>query len=169
MTLANASPQVRGSILGAHNGDVDRDSVPLVVDDPSMGTDSAVLLEGLSLAVYDGEVDIDLACKVLQSVRGRVACSWAVLDHNSSPYLWLARGAHSPLSVGVDRDGGVWWASEAWWLDELCQSVTTLPEGSVVLLSRRSGVSYRQVASFVPQPRSEDIARLSHLRYAPTH
>lgn len=165
ITLANASPQRHGAIIGAHNGDIDRDSVPLLADDPCLGTDSAVLLRGLSLCLTDDDdVDVALAEKVLSGIRGRVAVVWSVTATPTRPAeVWLARGAHSPLTIGRSQDGRVWWGSEPWWLTRHCPRTLELDEGSIVRCrATPTRVEIHQVGAFVAQPRASDIARLHH-------
>lgn len=163
ITVANASPQYQGCIVGAHNGDIDRDSVPLVADDPTLGTDSAVLLRGLSLCLDDVDgVDVGLVSKILGSVLGRVAVVWTVTSTAGPAEVWLARGAHSPLAIGRSRDGRVWWGSEKWWLTQHCPTVLDLAEGVIVRCRVRDAkVQVRQMGDFVPQPRDSDLARLA--------
>lgn len=52
---------------------------------------------------------------ILSRLHGRAALAWtdtAYTDrHGAGGRVWLARAGLSPLAVGGDVDGGLWWAS----------------------------------------------------------
>src|SRR5215475_8691807 len=109
--LVNASPLLAGPLVGTHNGDVDARALRrgLRLPRASGDTDSEVIF--LALAGAGGLAG---RVAVLERLTGRAALAWA--DRSRAGRVHLARGALSPLAVGVDEEGNVFWASNPDWL-----------------------------------------------------
>jgi asparagine synthetase B (glutamine-hydrolysing) len=109
--LANASPLAVGRLVGAHNGDVD--AAPLRarfgLTAPEGETDSEAIYQALAAA---GGLAARL--DVLAALVGRAALAWA--DRARPGRVHLARAALSPLTVAVDSERNVYWASCPQWL-----------------------------------------------------
>ncbi len=124
--MANCSPMAVGPVLGTHNGDIDADHLAkcfgISRSHLAGETDTEVLLAALGRA---------RAIKVLEAATGRVALVWA--DRRQPGRLWLARGAWSPLYIGRDDMGTLWWGSAPSWLARAGVSqVLRVPEGTLV-------------------------------------
>ena len=101
-------------------------------------------------------------------MHGRAALAWTDTsrpDHR----VWLVRGGLSPLAVGIDPYGGLWWASNPAWLREMAEfvdlriTITLLPEGSLWSVTpHQRHVSCARLAEFKPTVRTRDeaIARI---------
>lgn len=113
----NASPMLIGHVLGTHNGDIDPATIPAM--SPRSGqltaTDSAAIFAALSTA----SGDVEKISSIISGAVGRVALAW--VDLRDPRQVWIARGALSPVSVGLDTHGGYWWASNPAWLRRLAQ------------------------------------------------
>lgn len=108
--LANSSPLAVGPLVGTHNGDVAKLSIPAEQGrGPVGGTDSEVLY--LALARCRGSAEV---ARLLATVQGRVALAW--VDRRRPNRLYLARGATSPLVIARDREDNLYWCSDAGWL-----------------------------------------------------
>ena len=109
--VANASPLAVGRLVGAHNGDVD--AAPLRarfgLTAPEGETDSEAIYQALAAA---GGLAARL--DVLAALVGRAALAWA--DRARPGRVHLARAALSPLTVAVDSERNVYWASCPQWL-----------------------------------------------------
>lgn len=178
LDIANASPARAGSLLCTHNGDVDVDTIPYApahssrtATDPT-GTDSAVLFAALATA-HRGHVNTGRIVTILSRMHGRAALVWIDTDptHNqrtnnarASGRVWLARAGLSPLALGVDVDGGLWWASNPAWLRHLSRVfglpfafLQIIPEGTLLSATpHASTVKLTEHGRFKPTVRSLD-------------
>jgi len=171
--LAQASPISVGSLLGTHNGDLDQATIPGHApcrSDLPVGagretwTDSDRLFAVIAAAHARRRGLTDQLVTLLSSVHGRAALAWT--DTNRHDHrIWLARGGLSPLAVGVDSHGGLWWASNPAWLRDLGDVVhvgihiTLLAEGSLRSdVPRQHHVSCVPLAEFKPTVRHRDEA-----------
>ena len=156
--LVNASPLLAGPLVGTHNGDVDVRSLRRGRQLPraSGDTDSEVIF--LALA---GAVGLAGRVAVLERLTGRAALAWA--DRSRAGRVHLARGALSPLAVGVDQEGNVFWASNPNWLRVAERETPVrfarkvlLAEGTYLVIKR--GTPSRAVArrQFTPVARPDD-------------
>lgn len=169
LDVANASPARAGTLLCTHNGDVDIDSIPHAptAATSSSGTDSAVLFAALATA-HRGRVNTRRIVSILSSLHGRAALAWTDTAHTDSHgaggRVWLARAGLSPLTVGVDVDGGLWWASNPAWLRRLSHlfdlpfaSLRTVAEGTLLSATpQASTVKLTEHAQFKPTIRVLD-------------
>jgi glucosamine--fructose-6-phosphate aminotransferase (isomerizing) len=163
--LANASPLAVGTLLATHNGDVDPDTVPHRQPVTSDSTDSEVLFSALATAHRD-RVSTARLVQILTLTRGRSAMAWTDTARRGGR-VWLARAGLSPLAVGQDVDGGLWWASNPDWLRQLSRELAlpfrrlTLVEEGTLLSATPMATQVRLVehASFKPTVRARD-ARL---------
>ncbi|NDU74899.1 hypothetical protein GWI34_20040 [Actinomadura sp. DSM 109109] len=167
---ANAGPMsVAGGrsavIVGTHNGDVDvADLRARFAPPPASGaTDSEQVLRVLA-----GRRTRDEITGVLQALVGRVALAWVERDRPTEVHL--ARGALSPLTVAVDTDQNIYWASNPHWFREI-QRNTRIRFATVVLLregtylkvgmerrpGRRDVPGVLATAAFVPTARDTDM------------
>lgn len=165
VTLRNASPLRSGGLFGTHNGDVDIDTIPWATPRPG-GTDTAALLSAVNTCrAATGDVDVVRLQTVLSKTRGRVALAWAWLKDPDT--VWLARGALSPLALGFDVDGGLWWASNPAWLRILreeglveLKSTFMVAEGQLLRLNRTQHWVLRERYDFTARGRRSDRHRL---------
>ncbi|MDT0616526.1 class II glutamine amidotransferase [Streptomyces lancefieldiae] len=141
-TLVNSSPLQVGQLIGTHNGDVD--TWPLrsefSLPRPTGGTDTEVLYQALDQA---GGVILP-TLDVLESVVGRAALVWT--DRRWPQLVMLARTAVSPLSVAVDTEGNLYWASNPGWFrkaaraaDVTIAEILMVPEGTLMMIDYSSG------------------------------
>lgn len=75
---------------------------------------------------------------ILSGLHGRAALAWTDTSQ-AGGRVWLARAGLSPLTVGRDVDGGLWWASNPAWLRLLSHaldlpfvSLQIVPEGTLL-------------------------------------
>lgn len=163
-TLAQASPLSVGTLLGTHNGDLDTTTIPWMASDGNhrIDTDSHHLFGAIANAHRHAGGLTERLVKILSSVRGRAALAWTDTSRMDRR-VWLARGGLSPLAVGVDQHGALWWASNPSWLRELSthaelqMTVTLLPEGTLwVAVPYQRHVRCTLVAGFKPTVRQRD-------------
>lgn len=163
--LANASPLAVGTLIATHNGDVDPGTVPHRQPVTGDSTDSEVLFGALATAHRD-RVNTARLVQILTLTRGRSALAWTDTARRGGR-IWLARAGLSPLAVGQDVDGGLWWASNPDWLRQLSRELAlplrhlTLVEEGTLLSATPMATQVRLVehASFKPTVRARD-ARL---------
>lgn len=163
-SIAQASPLTAGPLLCTHNGDLDATTIPWTasgVNDES-GTDSHRLFRAIAAAHTRGRGLTARLVKILSGVRGRAALVWTDTSR-ADRRVWLARGGLSPLAVGIDQHGGLWWASNPAWLREmgvhagLQITVTLLPEGTLwVAVPYQRHVRCTLIAEFKPTVRRRD-------------
>ncbi|MDN5802994.1 MAG: hypothetical protein L0H26_00145 [Microlunatus sp.] len=171
--LAQASPLEAGPLLCTHNGDIDPATIPGVAVLPASdaATDSHYLFGAIAAVHARRPVRAERLVSILSGVRGRAALAWTDTTR-ADRRVWLARGGLSPLAVGVDQHGGLWWASNPAWLRVMADQehaglqmvVTLLPEGSLwAVTPHRRHVSCRLIAEFKPtvRPRDEAIAAIA--------
>lgn len=168
--LSNASPLAVGTLLGTHNGDVDPDTVPHRTASTGVAaggrTDSEVLFGALATA-HRSRVSTARLVQILTLTRGRSALAWTDTAR-SGGRVWLARAGLSPLAVGHDVDGGLWWASNPDWLRQLSRELQlpfrrlTLVEEGTLLSATPMAHHVRLVehASFKPTVRARDARML---------
>lgn len=94
-----------------------------------------------------------------------MALAWAWLQDPDT--VWLARGALSPLALGFDVDGGLWWASNPGWLRTLredglveLKSTFMVAEGHLLRLTRTEHWVLRERHDFTAHGRYGDRYRL---------
>lgn len=159
--LANASPLAVGQIVGTHNGDVDKSSVPLPKGHYSTGsTDTEYMYRGIDAVKSHRKKITD----ILTKARGRVAAVW--IDRSRPDRLYMARAGLSPLAVGYDAEGNMYWASNPGWFREIdaefdntigFHSIHMVAEGSLLTVNFGSGEAvFEDLRAFVPTVRSSD-------------
>lgn len=161
--LHNAGPIISGQTIGAHNGDLDADSISTTAHIQAGGaSDSRLLFAELDRIMSLSDSVIDDVTDLLGSVRGRAALSWT--RRTASRTVWLGRAGLSPLAVGRDGVGRLWWASNPGWLRSLDQAfdvgmrVRLLPEGTLWQIQMRNGsVWLRPRGEFIPMVRPFDL------------
>ncbi len=165
-TAALARPgRASAGVVGTHNGDVDaadlrsRYALP-----PAAGTtDSEPILQ--VLAGCAGPSD---AADALAALVGRAALAW--VDRDRPTVVHLARAALSPLTVAVDTDHNLYWASNPRWFREVerytrveLAAAVMLREGTYMKIGterrpgRRDRPGVLATASFVPTARATDL------------
>lgn len=168
LDIENASPALAGSLLCTHNGDVDVDTIPYAPNRLSpatadlTGTDSAVLFAALATA-HRGRVNTRRLVTILSRLHGRAALAWTDTSQVGGR-VWLARAGLSPLAVGIDVDGGLWWASNPAWLRHLSHacdlpfaSLQIIPEGTLLSATpNASTVKLTEHGQFKPTVRPRD-------------
>lgn len=166
--LANAGPVLTRRLIGTHNGDLDRWSIRVErwMDELVDASDSRLLFAALDERAHrtGRGLSSDEAVLVLEEIVGRAALAWAAkADRNAR--VWLARAGLSPLAVGRDSAGRLWWASNPHWLrllgEEfgLTMSIKLITEGSIwVAKAERARVTLRHLAAFKPTVRRSDVA-----------
>jgi glucosamine 6-phosphate synthetase-like amidotransferase/phosphosugar isomerase protein len=161
----NASPMAVRDVVATHNGDIDavdlrsRFALP-----PASGTTDSEPLFQL-LAGCRGPADVTA---VLEAVVGRVARAWVHRDRPTEVHL--ARGALSPLTVAVDTDQNIYWASNPRWFRDAERhtrvefaGVVMLREGTYVKIGmerrpgRRDLPEVLATANFLPTARDTDM------------
>ncbi|MFJ8752284.1 hypothetical protein ACIREO_23555 [Streptomyces sp. NPDC102441] len=165
-TLVNSSPLQVGQLIGTHNGDVDAWPLRAEFDlqRPTGDTDTEVLYQALDQA---GGVILP-TLDVLKATVGRAALAWT--DRRWPQLVMLARTAVSPLSVAVDTDGNLYWASNPLWFrkaaraaDVTIATILMVPEGTLMMVDYSKGAPVlagdRQ---FTATARAKDD-RLAHL------
>ncbi|WP_433232591.1 class II glutamine amidotransferase [Actinomadura formosensis] len=164
---AAADPSIGPSagIVATHNGDIDAaDLRARFAPPPASGTtDSEPIFQLLAGCRTSTEVT-----GLLETLVGRVALAWVHRDRPTEVHL--ARGALSPLTVAVDTDQNIYWASNPRWFREAERhtrvqfvSVVMLREGTYlkVGMERRPGrrdlPDVLATANFVPTARDTDM------------
>src|SRR5262249_22596546 len=96
--------------------------------------------------------------EVLNSLHGRAALAW--VDRARSGRLNLARGALSPLSVTVDEEHNIYWASNPGWFRTV-ERDTRVRFGSAVLIREGTYLILEpgviRSAAFTPTARPRDL------------
>ena len=116
LTAAQAGPNWVGQTIGSHNGDIAVTSLPGGASAAGDCTDSQVFFAAVDhcdLSTPAGREDLLAVCT---RMSGRAAAVWAATDQDG---LWLLRAGLSPLAVGYDSAGRLWWASNPAWLNRL--------------------------------------------------
>jgi glutamine---fructose-6-phosphate transaminase (isomerizing) len=158
--LVNASPLRTGRVVGTHNGDVTKTTLPFHTN-----LIGATDTEKLYRAINAHKSHRGRIAKLLSSMEGRAALAWHDVAHPDR--LYLARAGLSPLAVGYDQHGNFYWASNPRWFDEATQEfdgavvfsdVTLVAEGSLLTvdMSQEAPV-VADTRSFVPTVRSKDL------------
>ncbi|RFU41509.1 hypothetical protein DZF91_11460 [Actinomadura logoneensis] len=173
--LANASPLVVGGaaaagphasraagIVATHNGDIEAGALRARFAPPtaSGGTDSEPLFQVLA-----GHTSVPDIVAVLTALVGRAALAW--VDRARPGTVHLARAALSPLSVALDVEGNLYWASNPKWF-RLAERHTSVRFASIVMLREgtylrlgppRPGAAPEVLggAGFVPTGRAFDL------------
>ncbi|MGH3242508.1 MAG: class II glutamine amidotransferase, partial [Spirillospora sp.] len=171
----NASPMVipgtaaarrpSAGVVATHNGDIDaadlrsRFALP-----PAAGaTDSEPIFQLLAGCADPSEITA-----VLEALVGRAALAW--VDRDRPTEVHLARAALSPLTVALDTDQNIYWASNPRWFREIERhtrvefaTVVMLREGTYlkVGMQRRPGrrdlPEVLTTATFLPTARDTDL------------
>jgi glucosamine 6-phosphate synthetase-like amidotransferase/phosphosugar isomerase protein len=152
-------------VVGTHNGDIDAADLRarFALPPASGATDSEPIFQLLAACRTPSGVT-----GVLEALVGRVALAW--VDRDRPTQVHLARGALSPLTVAVDTDQNIYWASNPRWFREAERhtrvrfaSVVMLREGTYlkVGMERRPGrrdlPDVLATAQFVPTARDTDM------------
>ncbi len=158
--LANASPLLTGRLAGTHNGDVDaavlrgRFTLPA----PAGETDTEALYQALA-AAGTAAARLD----VLAGTVGRAALAWA--DRARPDRVHLARAALSPLTVAVDSEHNLWWASNPQWLRVAeretpveFRTKALLAEGTYLVIQQGTRPQVVSRTRFVPVARPDDLS-----------
>lgn len=142
VSMLNAAPLLAGTLVGIHNGDVDRRTPELEAQrDAVVGqTDSELIYAALNVA--DG--DIAAIADTLANLRGRAALAW--VDRREPGRLWLARAALSPLVITYDTDGNLYFASSPDWFAPIATTTGVqfaqpwyVAEGTLLAITTRAG------------------------------
>ncbi|MEV3919645.1 class II glutamine amidotransferase [Actinomadura coerulea] len=166
---ADAGPMVAAgvsaTVVGTHNGDVDAAGLRARFAPPpaSGATDSEPIFQLPAGRRTPAEIT-----GVLQALVGRAALAW--VERARPTEVHLARGALSPLTVAVDTDQNIYWASNPRWFREVERhtrvrfaAVVLLREGTYlkVGMERRPGrrdlPRVLATAAFVPTARDTDM------------
>ncbi|WP_165966268.1 hypothetical protein [Actinomadura sp. 7K534] len=169
---ANASPMAvpaagdgGAAIVATHNGDIDagdlrsRHALP-----PASGTtDSEPVFQLLA-----GCADASAVTGVLETLVGRAALAWVHRDRPTEVHL--ARAALSPLTIAVDTEQNIYWASNPRWFREAEEhtrarfaTVVMLREGTYLKIGmerrpgRRDLPEVLATANFRPTARDTDM------------
>lgn len=163
--LRNASPLLAGNLVGTHNGDLDKRSVPgAAFLPPECGSTDT---ETLYLALNRDRADRRKMTKVLSQVMGRAALAW--VDRGRQDRLYLARAALSPLAIAYDTEGNLYWASNPNWFRQITadfggavefRDLTLVREGTLFTVNVAGAPVIEDVRDFTPMCRARD-ARLS--------
>lgn len=159
--LANASPLAVGQIVGTHNGDVDKSSVPMPKGKFATGsTDTEYMYRGIDAVNSHRKKITD----ILTKARGRVAAVW--IDRSRPERLYMARAGLSPMAIGYDAEGNMYWASNPGWFREIdaefdntigFHSIHMVAEGSLLTVNFGSGEAmFEDLRTFVPTVRASD-------------
>lgn len=159
--LANASPLAVGQIVGTHNGDVDKSSVPMPKGQLATGsTDTEYMYRSIDAVNSHRKKITD----ILTKARGRVAAVW--IDRSRPDRLYMARAGLSPMAIGYDAEGNMYWASNPGWFREIdaefdntigFHSIHMVAEGSLLTVNFGSGEAvFEDLRSFVPTVRTSD-------------
>lgn len=160
--LENASPMIAGSLIGTHNGDVLKATVPgnKELTKYAFGaTDSEILF----LALNDSAGNRKGMTEVLRKSVGRIGL--AFVDRSNTDRLYLVRGALSPISYAWTQDGDFVYASNPDWFRRIeretkghitFSNITLLPEGRIVSVNTRTG-QIEDVRRFTPSCRDSDL------------
>lgn len=183
-SVRHAGPNSIGQVIGIHNGDIDVGTLPGAGHRVGERTDSELLFAGVDAhtSTAAGQLDFDELVDMFSVMHGRTAAVWVRrADHDR---VQLLRAGLSPLAVGYDNCGGLWWASNPGWLRQLekehlltLRRVRMLGEGELwqarVLRDSRRGhtTRMRRLGGFVPVVRPGDVrlARTAVWRGFSTH
>ncbi|MFG2085845.1 MULTISPECIES: hypothetical protein [unclassified Spirillospora] len=156
---------VAAGVVATHNGDIDagdlrsRYALP-----PASGTtDSEPVFQLLA-----GCADTSDVTGVLESVVGRAALAWVHRDRPTEVHL--ARAALSPLTVAVDSEQNIYWASNPRWFREAEKhtrvefaTIVMLHEGTYLKVGMERRPGRRDLpdvlarAGFLPTARDSDM------------
>ncbi|MEV5575650.1 hypothetical protein AB0L06_36905 [Spirillospora sp. NPDC052269] len=174
-SLDNASPLVIGGagaagphaaraagIVATHNGDIEAGALRARFAPPGAtgGTDSEPIFQILA-----GRTSVPDVLAVLTALVGRAALAW--VDRGRPEIVHLARAACSPLSVAVDDEQNLYWASNPKWF-RLAERHTSVRFATIVMLREgtylRLGPPYPGArpevltgAGFTPTARAYDL------------
>ncbi|MEU9839075.1 hypothetical protein AB0C69_07610 [Actinomadura sp. NPDC048032] len=166
---ADAGPMVvagaPATVVGAYDGAIDAAGLRArFAPPPASGATGSEPILGL-LAGRRPPAEIT---GVLGALVGRVALAWVERDRPTEVHL--ARGALSPLTMAVDTDQNIYWASNPRWFREVERhtrvrfaAVVLLREGTYlkVGMERRPGrrdlPEVLATAAFVPTARDTDV------------
>jgi asparagine synthetase B (glutamine-hydrolysing) len=160
--LENASPMIAGSLVGTHNGDVLKTTIPgnKTFSKFTIGTTDSELLY---LALNNGSHSRQEMTQVLRKSVGRVGL--AFIDRSNTDRLYLVRGALSPMSYAWTQDGDFVYASNPDWFRRIeretkghivFSNITLLPEGRMVTVNTSTG-QIEDVRKFTPSCRDSDL------------
>ena len=163
--MANASPLATGSIIGTHNGDVDKYDVSLSAMTQTLhgSTDT----EKLYAAVDRQDSHRAKIVRLLKDLPGRMALAWT--DRTYPGRIYLARAAFSPLAIAWDSQGNLYWASNPSWFREIdtlfdgavgFRDITMISEGRLMTVEFGEHIAptVTNVRTFTPTARHSDEA-----------
>lgn len=168
--IKNASPLALEGLVGTHNGDIDKKSVPDYKTHEKAAesrTDTEILYRELGKLNPTSSEFID----TLESVQGRLAL--AFISSRLPDKLLLTRGAISPLSYAYTEDGSLAYASNPNWfriIEATTQGrikfskISILPEGSLIAVSLDSA-EVQNIGSFTPTCRETDLYYVNSSAY----
>jgi predicted glutamine amidotransferase len=160
--IKNVSPMALEGLVGTHNGDVDKKSVPnaqIHQKAAQSRTDTEILYRELKAHVPGSKAFNE----VLEATKGRLAL--AFISSSAANQLTLVRGAISPLAYAYTNDGTFVYASNPNWFRIVearserritFNNISLLPEGAVISVGLDDATP-RIVANFTPQCRETDL------------
>jgi asparagine synthetase B (glutamine-hydrolysing) len=160
--LSNASPLIAGDLIGTHNGDVSKSSIPLsneIKKNAKGQTDSELLYLALN-SVKDSRKEMTA---VLRKAIGRLALVF--VDRANPTKLYIARGALSPISYAWTQDGDFAYASNPDWFRRIeketkgairFDNITLLPEGRLITIDTTTATIV-DTRKFTPSCRDSDL------------
>lgn len=170
-TVLQAGPNSVGQVIGTHNGDLDIATLPADRRPVGERTDSELLFAAIDAHTSNragAAGGSDELVDVFTAMRGRAALVWALRVDGER--VQLLRAGLSPLAVGYDNDGRLWWASNPGWLRQLdaeqhigIHRIVMLTEGELWQarvrqdLRRGRRVRMSRLSSFVPVVRVSDV------------
>lgn len=156
----NNHPIATGSVVGTHNGTLDRGHDDDLFDMLGCERHGEVDSEALFALIAHGELD---AVSAMELMRGRIAIAWFD-TRDSEPTLHLARLHGSPLAVGQTKNGSFMYAST---MDILEDAVAhagvelawkqVIPEGQYIKVQRGVIVSCEMVTVREAEPRQPRV------------
>jgi glucosamine 6-phosphate synthetase-like amidotransferase/phosphosugar isomerase protein len=159
LPLVNAGPLVIDGIVATHNGDVEAAALRsrFALAGSVGGTDSEPIFQALAGRRSSTEIT-----EVLEALVGRAALVW--VERARPDHVHLARAALSPLTVAVDTEQNLYWASNPRWFREVAEhtrvrfvSAVMLREGSYLRLRRTPRPHVEIRADFLPTARPADL------------
>lgn len=163
--MQNASPLATGSVIGTHNGDVDKFDSSIFSSAHVLygSTDTEKLYSKIShLNSHRGKI-----VRLLKDLPGRMALAW--VDRTYPGRMYLARAAFSPLAIAWDAQGNLYWASNPSWFREIdalfdgavgFRDITMIAEGRLMTIEFGSHIppTITNVRTFTPIARHSDEA-----------
>lgn len=160
--IQNVSPMALNGLVGTHNGDVEKKSIPnhkVHQKAAQSRTDTEILFRELQ-----GHEPGDSGfVETLEKAYGRIAL--AFISNKTPNFLTLVRGAISPLAYAYTQDGTFVYASNPNWFRIVeartqgrvrFSQIAVVPEGVVLSVSMANAKIYK-LADFTPTCRETDL------------